>query len=298
MRVAISGGSGFIGQYLCKELLNCGMEPVILSRRENKYKNIETIKTDYTYSDLIYKLKNIDSFVHLASKRGNQGRIEEFHSNEVMTQTIFEVCKELKIDNIVNASTISVYSKQDELPWNECSTVDPELMYGVSKFSNECIANIYSKKHGMNIKNLRIAHVFGFNEKNNYMINKFMRLAYNKKQLLLNTPSISKREFIYVKDVARAIQKALLLESSGTYNIGSSIRLTNEEVANKINSVFKNENEVSVLNKEGSEGISASYMDNSKAIETLMYSSEYSFEDALKEIFTEMKELPNVPDLY
>src|SRR5699024_4529954 len=146
---------------------------------------------------------------------------------------------ELDITNIVYASTISVYSNTDLLPWTEKQIPAPYLMYGVSKLTNEHIGNIYSTKRNMYIKNLRLAHLFGFNEKNNYMINRFFRQAFHREQLVLNAKSVAKREFLYAKDSAKAILCALKQKSiSGTFNIGSGEALTNYEVANKINKVF------------------------------------------------------------
>lgn len=298
MKVAISGGSGFIGQYLCDELVNCSFEPIILTRTKKDNSKYKEIETDYSISDLLVKMRGIDAVVHLASKRGSQGQIEEFHENEILTQKIFDVCAELSIKNIVNASTISVYGTLSELPWNESDTINPSLMYGVSKFTNECIANIYAQQKDLSIKNLRIAHVFGFNEKNNYMINKFMRLAYNKKELVIDAPATAKREFIYAKDVARAIRMALNYDSPGTFNIGSKINITNEEVATTINEVFENKNNFVIKNPRGKELISESYMSTEYTKRILGFESKYSFEDALEEIYFQMKELKDVPELY
>lgn len=298
MRVAITGGSGFIGQYLCQELFESGLTPVILTRKSSGNEKYEVIETNYTFEDLENKLTRIDSLVHLASKRGSQGKILEFHENEVLTQTIFDVCSKLNIKNIVNASTISVYSDQTELPWNENSSIKPDLMYGISKFTNECIANVYSEKYQLNIKNLRIAHVFGFNEKNNYMINKFMRQAYNKKMLQLNVPGEAKREFIYAKDVAKAIKLALHHPKSGTFNIGTGYALTNEEVALSINEVFQNFGMLEILDVSGKEDIKSSYMTSQEALKVLDFTPSYSIEEALEEIYKQMEELEHVPELY
>ena len=115
-------------------------------------------------------------------------------------------------------------------------------MYGVSKFSCELIGNIYNKKYNMNIKNLRLAHLYGFNEKNNYMINKFMRQAFNNQPLKLNSLGV-KREFLYAKDAASAIVMAISKSDIfGTYNVGSEESLNNYEVANSINNIFENYN--------------------------------------------------------
>lgn len=298
MKVAITGGTGFIGQYVINEFLNHDIEPVVLTRQKSEKEASNLISTDYTYEDLLIKLNDVDAVVHLASKRGSQGKIEEFHENEILTQVLFDACRDLGIKNIVNASTISVYGVPSELPWSENATIMPELMYGASKFQNECIANIYSKKYKMAIKNLRIAHVFGFNEKNNYMINKFMRQAFNKKKLVIDSPASAKREFIYAKDVARAVRLALNYEESGTFNIGSGIALTNEEVAEKINNIFMNQDNFLISNINSIERISESYMTSEKATKSFNYISAFDFEEAISEIYMQMKELEYVPEFY
>lgn len=301
MNVAITGGSGFLGRYVVKTLIDVGYNPIILTRRNLNSLGIkcETRLTDYSKTDLVEKLSGIDAVVHLAAKRGSQGLISEFHDNEILTQNLYDACLELGIRNIVYASTISVYSNEDLLPWTEKILPNPDLMYGVSKLANEHIGNIYSRKKGLYIKNLRFAHLFGFNEKNNYMINRFFRQAYHREQLLLNTKSVAKREFLYAKDAAKAVLCALKQETtSGTFNIGSGEALTNYEVAKTINKVFENHNNLTIKDPNADEGIHSSYMDNTLAKINLNFSPDYTFTEALSEIYALMRGLDDVPLWY
>lgn len=301
MNVAITGGSGFLGGFLIKTLIDVGYNPIILTRRDLDSLGIkcETRLTDYSKADLVEKLSGIDAVVHLAAKRGSQGLISEFHDNEILTQNLYNTCLELGIRNIVYASTISVYSDEDLLPWTEKILPNPDLMYGVSKLANEHIGNIYSRKKGLHIKNLRFAHLFGFNEKNNYMINRFFRQAYHREQLVLNTKSVAKREFLYAKDAAKAVLCALKQETtSGTFNIGSGEALTNYEVAETINKVFENYNNLTIKEPNADEGIYSSYMDNTLAKINLNFSPDYTFAEALSEIYTLMRGLDDVPLWY
>lgn len=300
MKVAITGGSGFLGNYVADALKKHNYTPIILTRKNlNNVKKVEYISTDYTKNDLSQKLHDIDAVVHLAAKRGSQGFIAEFHDNEIFTQNLYEACSEKGITNIVFASTISVYSGEELLPWTEKQLPSPYLMYGISKLSNEYIGNIYSEKRGLNIKNLRLAHLFGFNEENNYMINRFFRQAFHQEQLILDTKNVAKREFLYAKDAAKAIICALKQSSiSGTYNIGSGASFTNLEVAEKINSVFGNDNNLIVREPDAEERIQSSYMDSSKASKILNFSPNYTFTEALAEIYSLMRGLDDVPLWY
>ncbi|MDE5415841.1 NAD-dependent epimerase/dehydratase family protein [Alkalihalobacterium chitinilyticum] len=301
MKIAITGGTGFLGEYVVESIKKENQNPIILSRKEIGEIEVdcEARFTDYSKLDLLEKLSDIEAVVHLAAKRGSQGKISEFHDNEVMTQNLYEACLELNISNVVYASTISIYSNEDWLPWKEIQVPIPELMYGVSKLANEHIGNIYSRKKGMSIKNLRFAHLYGFNEKNNYMINRFFRQAYHREQIVLNTRSVAKREFLYVKDAAKAVVYALKHPSlSGTFNIGSGEAYTNYEVAEAINTVFGNDNNIMIKDHTAEEGIHSSYMDSMLAEKYLYFTPDYSFSDALSEIYKLMRGLDDVPLWY
>ncbi|WP_096550376.1 NAD-dependent epimerase/dehydratase family protein [Ureibacillus thermosphaericus] len=300
MKIAITGGSGFLGRYVINAIKDLNHTSIILTRKDLENENdVEYRKTDYTINDLIQKLHDVDAVVHLAAKRGSQGNISEFHNNEILTQNLYESCFENNITNIVFASSISVYSDAKSLPWTEKDLPSPSLMYGISKLANEYIGNLYSEKKGLCIKNLRFAHLFGFNEKNNYMINRFLRQAFHKEQLVINTKSVAKREFLYAKDAAKAIICALKHSTvSGTFNIGSGDAFTNYEVAEKINAIFGNDKNLLIKNSDAEETIKSSYMDSSKARKELNFSSDYTFEEALKEIYSLMWGLDDVPLWY
>lgn len=274
-----------------------GYQTAVLTRSSSENNNY--IITDYTTNSLKEALKGFDAVVHLAAKRSNDKLIANYKENETVTQNIYEACVYNEINNIVYASTISVYSDITCLPWNEELLPDPVSIYGISKLSGEYLGNYYSRNYNLNVKNLRLAHLYGFNEINNYMINLFIRQAFNQLTLTLNTPSKAKREFLYVKDAAKAIELALR-ESTlcGNFNIGSGEALTNYEVAKKINECFHNEGNLIIKDNAASETINSSYMDNKKAELKLKFTPDYSFDKALEEIKGLMKGLDNVPIYY
>lgn len=295
MRIAISGGTGFLGKYVIECLEEKKIDCLVLTRNK---KSEVGVYTDYSEESLAEILKGVDGVVHLAAKRGSQGLISEFHSNEILTQNIYETCYKLNIKNIVNASSISVYSDESLLPWKEDQVLQPINMYGLSKLTCEYIGDIYNKK-GMNIKNLRFAHLYGLNEKNNYMINLFLRKAFNKKELVVKGKSLAKREFLYAKDAAKAIYKALIKEDvSGTFNIGSGCFLTNLEVADTINQKFNNKENLILEQANEDEGIQSSYMSSDLALKMLDFENDYDFSKAIEEIYSYMMEGQNVPIFY
>lgn len=292
MKVAVTGGSGFLGQYVIRLLTSIKEYQVVSIGRSTiddlKF-GIEHRTTDYTMSSLESVLSDIDCLIHLAAKRGGSGHVEQFQENIVITQNLYEACRLQGIRNIVYASSISVYSSDQPLPWVETQIPKPRNVYGISKLSGELVGDLYNRECDMRIKNLRFAHLFGCNEPNDYMINKFMRQAFNKEELVLYSKDNVKREFLYTKDAAYAILCAVRKEELiGTFNIGSGETLTNYEVAFSINHSFHNEGNLSIKSKEEN-GKNSSYMDNEKTEMELGYLPKYSFYKAMIDIYKEMR---------
>lgn len=299
MRVGITGGTGFLGEYVVKALIEKGHTPVIISRSNKVTSNTELVHTNYLISDLKKKLTGLDAIVHLAAKRGGGEKFEDYEETINITQNIYQASYEIGLKNIVFASSISVYSDEKGLPWTESQLPTADSMYGISKYTCELIGNNYSRVKGMSIKNLRLAHLFGFNEKNNYMINLFMRQAFNGMPLKVNQSNISRREFLYAKDAAYGIIQSLNYNGSGTFNIGNSSNvLTNEEIANVINKIFNNPENIIINGDEKSKYAINSYMSNSLSEKSINFSPKYNIEKALREIYSQMGELINVPELY
>lgn len=284
--IAVTGGSGFLGREVCSLLQSSPIyKPLIIGRQQiSETGGIEYRSTDYTRDSLTQALANVDAVVHLASVKGANGTIADYHPNELVMERLLENCAALGIRNIVYASSISVYSDTSEIPWRETHIPTPKTLYGVSKLACEHIGGIYHNLYGLNIKSLRIAHILGEGERKGYMMNTFMDLAFEHKTLKVIGQSIAKREFVYVKDAARAILLALSKpEVHGVFNIGSGEAYSNLEIARFVNERFENTGNLEYVSTVD-EGIESSLMDSSKAHRILGYAAGYSFAEALDDI--------------
>lgn len=290
MKVAITGGNGFLARYCTDLFYEHGIEAILLARKVGKYREIQFTVTDYSAESLnkIFAEERIDSIVHLAGPRKAYHMISEYKDYFDMTTAIYDVAVNRGITNVVFASSISVYSGE-ELPYKEDFLLMPGNNYGLSKIVCEQIGNIYSRNKGLCIKNLRFAHLYGANEDNMYMVNKFFNQAYNHEQIFVDCKSFSRREMMYTKDAAFAVMCALKnSELSGTYNIGSGDNLTNEDIANYICHCMSPE--MKVLVRDGKENIKPSYMDSSRALSELGFKAKYNMETAVSEIYEAMRE--------
>lgn len=294
MTVIITGGTGLLGRYLERELIKRNIKYKILSRtpRGNQ------ILCDYSFRMLNELLKRGNILIHLAGSRIPGDSLKDFEQEQIILKNILKIANSYNYKKIILASSISVYSKEKLLPWREDQAAEPKSYYGLNKLLLENEGRIFSNKYNLNIISLRFSHLYGFNEKNNYMINYFMRLAFNKKKLTVTGMSNKKREFLYAKDAALAIIKAMDSNlRNETLNIRGSEILSNIEIARKINKVFKND-DLEHIDRQISDKFNDSFMDGYKAEKYINYFPRYTFEESLKEIFEEMKGLKGVPEKY
>ncbi len=126
-KILITGGAGFIGRAVCKELLRRGHETRVLDslieqvhgdrdRPEDLPQEVELIRADVRNGDAVAKaLKGVDSVIHLAAEVGvgqSMYAVERYTSvNDVGTAVLFEKLIEDPVRRIVTASSMSIYGE-------------------------------------------------------------------------------------------------------------------------------------------------------------------------------------------
>lgn len=282
MKVAITGANGFIAKETISLFIQHDVDFIALTRK-NTFKQEYYVETDYSVEGLSLIFKDVQAVVHLAAIRVQDNLLgyEGFRGNEIITENILKAMAKVGVNKIIYMSSISVYSTLDLLPWNEKQIPYPISFYGLSKLVGEQLCLLYKKKNVESII-FRCAHVLGY-EDNGYMLSIFLRLASLGKTLTVKGKSIASREFVYVKDVARAILWAIKnSDCTGIYNLGLGKSYTNLEIAKIVNEVFSNVGNIEYLDKQ-EEGIESSYMDVS-SLTSKGFHAVYSIESAFRDI--------------
>lgn len=249
MKIGVTGGSGFIGQHLLREYCQEHEFVVITSGKSEKElvqsSNISYVCSDYSEESMLSAFAGCDCIVHLGAKRSNKDSEAAFHNYEDnihFSERLFSAAKQLGILNVVNISSTAVYDKDLSCPFSEDTMVSPLSYYGVCKRTIEMCAQMCNKRWGMHIKSLRIAQVIGAGERGGYMLAIFQERCRNNQSLDVFGYGKAGKEYIYVKDVARAIICACMAsEKSGVYNIGTGCFTSNVELAEAFCKVFDNQ---------------------------------------------------------
>jgi len=175
MRTLVTGGFGFIGSVLCKELHRAGWEIRIVDIEDKSKSNIEFGRFDYIvgdivdYSTVLKATEGIDLIIHLAAKHRFFGisKDEFYRVNVEGTKAILKAASQRNIKNIIFYSSVAVYGDQS-VPTNENTIPKPDNTYGITKFEAEkLVCNWVSERENRNALIIRPTVVFGPNNKGN-----------------------------------------------------------------------------------------------------------------------------------
>ncbi len=291
MKIGLTGGTGFIGQYVLKENANEHEFVVVTSRDAGEglfvHPNVKYVTAAYNQSEFEKAFEGCDAVVHLGAKRSSKEAEESilnYTDNLRVSEDLFKACVNLNIKNIVNISSYAVYDTTLPLPFEESLAVSPLSNYGVMKHTIESLAHLYNRKYAMNIKSLRLAQVMGVGERGGYMLSIFLERCLNQQALNVYGKGVAGREYVYVKDVSKAVMCALKSETTKeVFNIGNGFITTNLELAQAFCKVF--DNKAGWICLEDKKEIVEHYlMSGELAEKELGFKPDYTLEGALSDM--------------
>lgn len=302
MRVLITGGSGFIGKELIKELLNKDFQITATvhnnfinddSQTSNK-KNIKFIPCDISNEvqvNSIFENNEFDGVFHLAGqtfRKDNPNPQIYFQSNFMTTLNLLEACKNYNVSKFIFSSSIATYglspgqNTPEYVPVDENHKNSPYDFYDLSKHFAEKLCSYYSDRFNVNSSVLRYSRVFG------PLMGKGLFHIVTKNSLSNNPIQINgdvSTDFVFVDDVVQA--NILSFEKANgfnLFNIGSGEEITLLEIANEIVKLTNSSSKIN-FNDEPKSKFS---LDISKAKNELGYIPT-SVKVSLKEVVNHIK---------
>jgi nucleoside-diphosphate-sugar epimerase len=236
-RILVTGGAGFIGSHLTRQLLDRGYRVRILDRFDYGQAGIERIKDhprleiipgDICNSrDLSRAMRGVDSVLALAAIVGDPACSldpeETTNLNYTATKILIEVCNFYGVRRLVFASSCSVYGASSDALLTEESRLNPVSLYARTRVLSE---NIIFDRHGdVEPVVLRLATVFGLSPRMRFdlVVNTLTARAVVDKKIAIFGGN-QWRPNVHCRDVARAFVTALEAPSGAVageiFNVG------------------------------------------------------------------------------
>lgn len=258
--ILITGGAGFIGYNLARDILNKNDDIFVISvdnmndyyeislKRDRinqltAYENFKFIEMDISSKEIddLFKKYKFDHVVNLAAQAGVRYAKEDpdsyITSNINGFYNIIEVAAKYKVKSFMYASSSSVYGANDKLPYKETDhTGTPMSLYAATKISNEALASAYHYTHGLRTIGLRFFNVYGPWGRPDMAYFKWAKLLLENKVIELRDSGNMWRDMTYISDVTESINRLMNTEQNNNkpyvYNIGNQEPVKISDVLN------------------------------------------------------------------
>lgn len=297
----VTGGAGFIGSHLVKQLLereaaviciddfNDFYDPQI--KEENlrpfaKHPKFQLHKTDIRDNKALTEIFETHAsalqqggIVHLAARAGVRPSLAEprlyLETNVTGTLNLAELARVYGIRKFVFASSSSVYGDcaGDAKPFIETQDISkPISPYASTKAMGESLLHTYSHLHGLQVVALRFFTVYGPGQRPDLAIHKFTRLIDQGKAIPVFGDGTTRRDYTYIDDIMQGVLASIEYDKTPyeIFNLGES---QTTSLSDLIQCIESNLGKTAIINRQPMQpgDVSITYADISKAKKILGY---------------------------
>ncbi len=267
LTVFITGGAGYIGSHVVKELLHQGHQPIVFDNLQTGHrkavKNVPVIEGDLSDQKILketFQYYPIKAVMHFAADslvgESVQNPEKYFNNNVKNSMNLIEIMEEMNVKKIVFSSSAAVYGEPKEIPISEKHPCVPTNPYGETKWIFEKVLQAFHDAQKLNFISLRYFNAAGADPEGDlgedhspetHLIPLLIKAALDGTSVPVygtdyHTPDgTCIRDYIHVTDLSHAHILALTqLEkenASGIYNLGNGNGYSVREVIETVKKV-------------------------------------------------------------
>ena len=265
MNIVITGGSGFVGSYLCEKLINDGHKIIVIDNLlTGSTENINDLLDNENFSfieqdvqDHIEIKDKVDYVLHFASaaspKAYTEHPVNTLKAGSVGTINTLGLAKKHSAEYLL-ASTSEVYgdpliSPQNEEYWGNVNPNGERSMYDEAKRFAEAAVATYSRSYGLKTKIVRIFNTYGPRMQLNdgRVVTNFIVQALRNENITIYGDGLQTRSFSYVEDTVNGIISLMNSTEYDVFNIGNPNEMTVGQLAEKIIDLTDSTSEIKYL---------------------------------------------------
>ncbi len=283
MTYLVTGGAGFIGSAIARQLIKDGNEVCIIDNLKTGYlDNIPNraifINGDFSRDETIQKLKSrkFDAIFHIGGQSSGEISFEEpeydLNTNTLSTLKLLQYSVKTGCKKFIYASTMSIYGEDGKKEqFSEDNATNPKSFYAVGKLASEKYMDIFSKEFGIDFVSLRYFNVYGVGQNlenlKQGMVSIYLKQFFDSsfKSVEVKGSLDRFRDLIYIDDIVDiTITSAYDSRfNNQIINIGTGVKTTVREILDLIKLYTDSKKEIIVT--DGTKGDQFGiYADNSK----------------------------------
>jgi GDP-L-fucose synthase len=293
-RLVVTGGAGFLGSHVVRDLEARGAEVVVPRKRE-----FDLVERD-ACRRLVEKVRPA-AVVHLAARVGGIGANREnpgsfFFDNLMMGVQLVEECRLAGVAKVVTVGTICSYPKLTPVPFREEDLwggypEETNAPYGLAKKMLLVQGQAYRQQYGMNVVHLLPVNLYGpgdnFDPASSHVIPALIKKFQDAMDAGLDHVEVwgtgkASREFLYVEDAARGIGLATAsYDGADPVNLGAGFEILIRDLAELVGRLMGFQGEVR-WDPTKPDGQPRRSLDTSRAERLFGFRAATSFEDGLE----------------
>jgi UDP-glucose 4-epimerase len=244
MKLLVTGGAGYIGSVVSRQLLGAGHDVVVFDSLERGHRAAVAPDADFVQGDLRNAeairdtvAEGFDGVLHFAALALVGESVSHpglyYHANVVGTMNLLDAMVAAEVPRLVFSSTCAVYGQPDEVPIPETAPPRPANAYGASKLAVDMMIGDYCRAHDLGAVSLRYFNVAGASGESGedhypetHLIPNILRTAQGRNPYVevfgtdYPTPDgTAVRDYIHIEDLSDAHLLALEATTPGTHRI-------------------------------------------------------------------------------
>jgi len=297
MRILVTGGTGFVGSNLVRELAKEDHDIIVTgTNTEAKIPEVKKFLNLHLDGIDFNQISKVDIVFHIAANNDTLDSDEDemMRANFVSPITLFYRALYGGCKKFVYASSTAVYGDSPSPYVEDKTPLNPLNAYARSKAKFEVFATNFAKSSKAQVVGLRYCNVYGPGESHKghraSMIYQVVKQMMSAKRPKLFKHGGQKRDYIYVKDVVRANILASKYDGSGIFNCGFGNATSFNDLVHMANNELKTNYQPEYIeNPYEANYQSHTKCDMKKASQELGFTPEYSVAKGMSEYIPYLK---------
>ena len=306
MKVVVTGGAGSIGSHVVDRLVARGDRVIVVDDFNDYYDpkikwanvgghegkvNFRVIKLDIRDKKLwkILAKEKVEAVVHMAARAGIRPSLVEpelYWSVNVMgTLNLLEGMRKCRVNQLVFASSSSVYGIRESGPFKETDNTDRQISpYGASKKAKEVLCATYAHLYGIKTTGLRFFTAYGPRNRPDMACYLFVEAISHDKPITVFGDGSSGRDYTYIEDIADGVVAAV--DNPMVYEIINLGGSKPTRLSDLIETIEKAMGKRAVIEREAEKpgDVQMTYADTNKAQRLLRWRAKTDLERGIRQL--------------